>query len=247
MRIVRSKSQKYRYWKYTRTRRAWLWSNIVLFSSGGSLFALGYFLNSPWLRVLGGAILLVGSLRWGGPARRLGLFEAGMKGEHAVDYTLGDGLDDSFVLVNGLVLRGQQGDIDHVLVGPTGIFVIETKNYSGYVRCQGDEWTRKPSRNARRYKEIALGSPAKAVLKDVEAVTRRLSAQHTNVPIIPLVVFPNPDVVLSLKSPLVRVLRLEDLLHIVKAPKSCLTPAQVESIVGLLTQPAPKASLAGNS
>lgn len=31
------------------------------------------------------------------------------------------------------------GDYDHVVVGPTGIFLIETKNWSGSVRLQGDE------------------------------------------------------------------------------------------------------------
>jgi len=32
------------------------------------------------------------------------------------------------------------GNLDHVVVGPTGIFVIETKNYNGYYILDGNKW-----------------------------------------------------------------------------------------------------------
>jgi len=37
-----------------------------------------------------------------------------------------------FYVVNSVPL--QRGDIDHIVVGPTGIFVIETKGYRGVIR-----------------------------------------------------------------------------------------------------------------
>ena len=47
-----------------------------------------------------------------------------------------------YILLKDVLLKGDRGttQIDHILVGPKGIFVIETKNYSGYI--YGDEWSK---------------------------------------------------------------------------------------------------------
>ncbi|MBI4684613.1 MAG: thermonuclease family protein [Nitrospirae bacterium] len=39
-------------------------------------------------------------------------------------------LDNSYVLINDVVLPDGKGNIDHILVGPIGVFVIETKSYT---------------------------------------------------------------------------------------------------------------------
>lgn len=38
-------------------------------------------------------------------------------------------LDDSYVLINDVVLPDKTGNIDHILVSPSSVFVIETKSY----------------------------------------------------------------------------------------------------------------------
>ena len=38
-------------------------------------------------------------------------------------------LDNSYVLINDVVLPERTGNIDHILVGPNGVFAIETKSY----------------------------------------------------------------------------------------------------------------------
>ena len=38
-------------------------------------------------------------------------------------------LDNSYVLINDVVLRERTGNIDHILVSPSSVFVIETKSY----------------------------------------------------------------------------------------------------------------------
>ncbi|BDZ71411.1 nuclease-related domain-containing protein [Methanobacterium petrolearium] len=43
-------------------------------------------------------------------------------------------------MYNDVNLPGKRGNIDHVVIGPTGIYVIETKNYSGSYRIKGNEW-----------------------------------------------------------------------------------------------------------
>jgi len=44
-------------------------------------------------------------------------------------------LADEYSLLNNVLLRDpkKRDDIDHIIVGPTGIFVIETKNNQGNI------------------------------------------------------------------------------------------------------------------
>jgi Nuclease-related domain len=47
---------------------------------------------------------------------------------------------DDHVLFNDLTLSDSRGNVDHLVIGPNGLFVIESKTYSGYVKCFGDTW-----------------------------------------------------------------------------------------------------------
>lgn len=49
-------------------------------------------------------------------------------------------LPDDYWLINDVVL-GRRGNIDHVLIGPCGVVVIETKRLAGHIRCYGDNWS----------------------------------------------------------------------------------------------------------
>ena len=60
----------------------------------------------------------------------------GAKGEDAVAGLL-DTLPDSYTVFHDLAKLA--GDIDHIVVGPTGIFVIETKAHGGKVSAEGDQ------------------------------------------------------------------------------------------------------------
>jgi hypothetical protein len=59
----------------------------------------------------------------------------GAVGEALVGYILED-LPDDFVVLNHLTTP--VGNIDHVVVGPTGVFVIDTEDWSGVVAADGD-------------------------------------------------------------------------------------------------------------
>jgi hypothetical protein len=68
-------------------------------------------------------------------------FRKGTIGERRVAETLSAALNDEYSLFNDVKLSGiAGGNIDHVLVGPTGIFVMETKNIQGKISCYGDNW-----------------------------------------------------------------------------------------------------------
>src|SRR5205823_4975822 len=55
----------------------------------------------------------------------------GLRGEQHVSALLARDLPDDYVLINGLALPRAGGDIDHLVIGPTGVFVLETKTMAG--------------------------------------------------------------------------------------------------------------------
>jgi hypothetical protein len=63
---------------------------------------------------------------------------AGAAGERLVAEELARVLDDQWTLLRGY--RNRRGEIDHVLVGPRGLFAIEVKNQNATVDCAGDQW-----------------------------------------------------------------------------------------------------------
>jgi hypothetical protein len=63
---------------------------------------------------------------------------AGIEGEQLVERRLGDTLGDEWVLLRGY--RNNRGEIDHLLLGPRGLFAIEGKHRNATVHCAGDRW-----------------------------------------------------------------------------------------------------------
>jgi hypothetical protein len=63
----------------------------------------------------------------------------GMRGEALVAERL-QSLPDDYYLLNDVVLPGHAGNIDHVVIGPCGVVVIETKNVSGSIVSHGNAW-----------------------------------------------------------------------------------------------------------
>ena len=63
---------------------------------------------------------------------------AGIAGEQQVAAELGRALDDDWTLLRGY--RNRRGEIDHLLIGPAGLFAIEVKNLNATVHVDGDRW-----------------------------------------------------------------------------------------------------------
>jgi hypothetical protein len=63
---------------------------------------------------------------------------AGIEGEQFVADELGRGLGDDWVLLRGY--QNKRGEIDDLLLGPSGLVAIEVKSINGTVHCDGDNW-----------------------------------------------------------------------------------------------------------
>jgi hypothetical protein len=64
----------------------------------------------------------------------------GAKGEKVVAKYLKE-LPSGYSYFNYVVLPSQWGNIDHIVIGSNGIFVLETKNYGGFYVVDGHKWS----------------------------------------------------------------------------------------------------------
>jgi NIMA (never in mitosis gene a)-related kinase len=135
----------------------------------------------------------------------------GIEGENRVTQVLKSRLDDGYYLVNDVLYindRGNTENIDHVVLGPNGIFAIETKHYSGKVTCKGSYW-QVPFPFGRSPSTQAKGN-AYWVNKAIKASK---VFETLKVWVEPIVVFSNPDVELEIIDPEVEVVTLDRLVN----------------------------------
>lgn len=119
-------------------------------------------------------------------------WKSGLTGERTVIKNVSDKLSSEYSIFNNVLLADgkRKGDIDHLIVGPTGIFVLETKNNKETVSYDGYNWTgitKNPSNqvevNAFRLKDL---------LKDCKVFENRIPYVNA------LVVFSNNKIKLNL-------------------------------------------------
>lgn len=107
----------------------------------------------------------------------------GAGGELGVRMTL-RGLDDRFRVLGSVVI-GNKGDMDFVVVGPTGVWVIEVKSHKGRIRIENNQLLRDNKPFDKNFLRQVWG--ATYALKD--ELKKRV---HMNLQIQPVVVFSSP-------------------------------------------------------
>ena len=152
-------------------------------------------------------------------------YQLGFAGEEQVTQTLSAALSNDYSLINDVKLIAYKGgNIDHIVLGPTGIFVLETKNYSGKIACYGDSWKgihQSPSAQARinasrTYKVIKASGMFASKLPWVQ----------------PVVVFPDRKVELDIRRPPsgVEVLKIDDLPNYITHELRRLAAQEIELV-----------------
>ena len=69
-------------------------------------------------------------------------YKSGLTGERNVVRNISDKLGSDYSIFNDVLLKDgkRSGNVDHIIVGPTGIFVMETKNNKRTVTYDGYNW-----------------------------------------------------------------------------------------------------------
>ena len=81
----------------------------------------------PFLVIISILVLIILAVYLKVPATR------GKRGENKVKWVIGETIENEQYVINDLILpnNGSTSQIDHIVINPRGVFVIETKNYSG--------------------------------------------------------------------------------------------------------------------
>jgi hypothetical protein len=161
--------------------------------------------------------------------RKYRIYNAGWEGEKRVAKLLSSKLSDDYFLINDLYLHNSGGDIDHVVLAPSGVFVLETKNWSGDITCNGDIWQRVGKGNFK-------GSPSLQVKRNAAKIKRMIDSSPAfsslDVWVEGLVVFTNNHATLHLNNPTVLILKLPQLSSYITTHRSpnSLSRQQIEAI-----------------
>ena len=163
--------------------------------------------------------------------------------DHNVGQVLARELPAEYVLINGLKLPRGAGDIDHVVVGPTGVFLLKTKTMAGRIVCEPDgTWRRTKVGRAGTPYSAYIGDPAAQVQRNIltvrDCLRKRLPGLFRRTPlwIEGLVVFPHPGTELDAACSRIPAMRVEQTtaricLHV---PRRALQPHEVDEVVDAL-------------
>jgi hypothetical protein len=119
------------------------------------------------------------------------ILKAGIAGEQRVARELGERLNDDWTLVHGY--RNGRGEIDHLLLGPNGLFAIEVKNNNATVSINADVWAAdKFDRYGNHVEHYAIEdrggrSPSAQLNQPADALERFLGARGQPLTIVRIV------------------------------------------------------------
>lgn len=136
-------------------------------------------------------------------AREDRIVEAGLRGETEVTRRLHEALDRTHYLFNDvrLTVGRARVQMDHLVICPRGVFVIETKNWRGRLvgEVGGDQWQqiRKPGQAP-----VRVSNPVRQVQRQAAMLEAALGrAGFDGVPITPFVVFLSTATTIEVDSP----------------------------------------------
>ncbi len=132
----------------------------------------------------------------------------GQEGEEAVLEALRQNLDGNWTLFRNLTLPGKnKADMDAVLVGPPGVWVLEIKNFTGEYRNFGEHWEIQVGNRPKPLKK----SPSRQAQNNAVRLSGFLKADGVQQYVDKAVVWANRESPLTVEHPAVPVWTLETL------------------------------------
>lgn len=123
----------------------------------------------------------------------------GLKGEKILKKTLKKILPDNYTAFYNVSFNGK-GDIDCIVVGPSGVYIIEAKNHTGEISFSEKGWRQlKTSQRGNSFYNETFKNPLNQLDGHIFKVKKFFKDNGVNVWIKGVVVFTNPNVSLSLQ------------------------------------------------
>ena len=95
-------------------------------------------LDARWGAVAAGGVALVFLLTYLERPQTIEAWRIGAAGERMTARHLGRLADHGFITLNDRKVPGYAGNLDHIVIGPTGVWAVETKNLRGKVVIDGE-------------------------------------------------------------------------------------------------------------
>jgi hypothetical protein len=161
------------------------------------------------------------------------LFQFANSDEHADDAIVArfmKGLDNRFVMLHNLQLEGKGEIFPLILIGPSGLVVLNVSRARGFFKAKDDSWW-EMDKTSHRF------GPARPNLlrqsKDyAQKLAEILDAHGKSHPeILPILVFANPGVNVETSNPVIRVVLMdgvESLVHSFLNGKEVLQPMEID-------------------
>lgn len=125
-------------------------------------------------------------------------YRLGQEGEDRVAEVILQSLDGNWYLFRNVNLPGRnKGDLDAVLVGPSGVWVLEVKTFNGEYRNIGDQWE---YRAGNRWKVVKT-NPGRQANNNAIRLANFLKADNIKQWVTPVVVWANRESELKVENP----------------------------------------------
>ncbi|MEN6553689.1 MAG: nuclease-related domain-containing protein [Methanobacterium sp.] len=195
-------------------------SGIILF-----IRALGL-LQVSLLALLVIAGLIISEYGWS--KRRI--WSKGAKGEKIVAKKLKK-LPEKYTAIRDVKIPNYGGDFDHLVVGPTGIYIIETKNYKPTYIPGEDCWYHTSGR-------VAQLNPAKQVKLQVSKLNNflepKLGKKVSKKVIFPVISPINHNLIFKNDIKSYEIVYPEDLVHYISHRRKILNSNEINEIINIL-------------
>jgi hypothetical protein len=168
-------------------------------------------------------------------------WRAGNEAERRVEDALGRALPgDAWLLFRGY--HGRRGEIDCLLLGPSGLFGVEVKYGKDHVVVQGDDWWSQDLDNygnlvgeRKQMRDKGNRSPSQQIAQACAALAEGLRRSRQRVAPVPVVLLEHAKGRLSVKDPTVDIVTsVDSLLGIIRRSKTSLDARQQAEIAALI-------------
>ena len=121
----------------------------------------------------------------------MGIEKAGVDGENKALKMLLSGLPNTYTCINNAVIwyESRHNELDLIVVGPTGIFIVEVKNTAGEVR---GSYQSKVLQQEKKNETKEMRNPMKQVATHADILYRYLKANGVRAWVQGVVLFVNP-------------------------------------------------------
>ena len=136
-----------------------------------------------------------------------------------------------YKLLNDIMIRGNNGtsQIDHILIGKKGVFVIETKDYNGII--YGEEYSREWTQVI-NLKKNKFYNPIRQNYGHIKSLEKYITRKNI---FISLIVFTNKSTLKKIKTdtPVIQLKKLKKFIRKYKSDNN-LTKEEIDNIYNLI-------------